>query len=525
MHRSRWLLVAVVLIVVIGLVAWLVGTSRGEKHQAGAFPNVIVPVPVSAVASGGKPFVIDGATTIVTDTPAVSDYLATILRTSTGFELKTAANATHNSIVLSLAGAPTSVGAQGYRLIINDGGVSVHAKTPAGLFAGVQTLLQLLPPAVMASTRQSVTWSVPSGTITDYPRFAYRGAMLDVARHFFTVAQVKRFIDEMALYKINYLHLHLTDDQGWRIAIKQWPNLATHGGSTQVDGTPAGYYTQDDYVDIVKYAAAHFITVVPEVDMPGHTNAALASYADLNCDGKAPALYTDTNVGFSSLCVGKETTYSFVDDVVAELAALTPGPYIHIGGDESQATKPEDYANFVERVQKIVLDHGKTAMGWHDIADANLQPSTVAEYWAPDLSSGTLATRAATGTKVILAPANHAYLDMKYDDGTKIGQTWAGTTDVNAAYGWNPGAYLPGIGESSVLGVEACLWTETIRIPSEIDYMMFPRLPAIAELGWSPWSTHDETEFDARLAAQGPRWTAMGINFYRSSEVAWSARS
>jgi len=529
MRRNRWVLSAVaVLVVVIGLVVWpMLGDGEG-RGGATQFPNVVVPVPVSAVASAGPPFVIDRDTAILSDTPDVSDYLAKILRGSTGFAIPTthaATTNTANAIVLTLRGAPANVGTEGYQLTAGGRGVTIRANAPAGLFAGVQTLLQLLPPAVMSGTAQRATWSVPASVVTDYPRYSYRGAMLDVARHFFAVDEIKRYIDQIALYKINYLHLHLSDDQGWRIAIDGWPNLTLHGGSTQVDGTPAGYYTQDDYRAIVAYAASRFITVIPEIDMPGHTNAALSSYAELNCDGKAPDLYTGVQVGFSSLCVGKDITYTFIDDVIGELAALTPGPYIHIGGDESHATKPDDYATFIERAQKVVLAHGKTPMGWHDITDAALEPSTVAEFWGTDPKNAPTIAAAKAGTKIVLSPADYAYLDMKYDDSTLLGQTWAGTVNLNTAYNWDPGTYLSGVDPSAVLGVEACLWTETIRSSGDIEFMAFPRLPAIAELGWSPRATHDISAFDARIAAQGPRWKIMGVNFYQTPEVAWPDRS
>src|SRR5690349_16967999 len=237
--------------------------------------------------------------------------------------------------------------------------------------------------------------------------------MLDVSRHFFGVDTVKRYIDEIAQYKLNTLHLHLSDDQGWRIAIDSWPRLATYGGSTQVGGGPGGHYTKADYKEILRYASSRYLEVVPEIDMPGHTNAALASYADLNCDGVAPPLYTGTDVGFSSLCVGKELTYRFIDDVLGQLAALTPGPYLHIGGDEAQSTTPADYAAFIDRVQSIVAAHGKAAIGWHDIVNATPLPSTVAEFWDTSPTNPAVAAAAAHGTKLILAPANHAYLDMK----------------------------------------------------------------------------------------------------------------
>jgi len=496
--------------------------SAGKASAATpTFPNVIVPVPVSLTASGAT-FTLASAATVATDVTSIGTYLAGILRTSTGFAIPVTTGGT-GTITLSLSGAPSSVGAQGYQLTITATTVLIQANQAAGLFAGVQTLLQLLPPAVMSPTVVAGPWMAAGGVIVDYPRFAYRGAMLDVARHFFTVAQVE--LDLIALYKINYLHLHLSDDQGWRIAINSWPNLAVYGGSTQVGGGPGGYYTQADYSAIVAYAASRYITVIPEIDMPGHTNAALASYAQLNCTGVAPKLYTGTSVGFSSLCTSLELTYTFIDQVIGEIAALTPGPYIHIGGDEASSTTPADYAAFINRVQPIVAAHGKAVIGWHDIANATLLPSTVAQFWGTTTTNTPLAGAVATGTKVIMSPANHAYLDMKYLRKIKLGQTWAGLIDVNTGYGWNPGNYLTGVGESAVLGVEAPLWTETIVTSADIDYMAFPRLPAIAELGWSPWTTHDQAAFDTRLGAQGPRWKGMSVNYYHSTQITWPAGS
>jgi hexosaminidase len=493
-------------------------------QAAAAFPNVVVPAPVSAVATTGVTFTLTSSATVTSDVADIGGYLAAILRASTGFALPVSSGV-GGTVALLLSGAPASVGSQGYQLTATATNVVIRANAAAGLFAGVQTLLQLLPAAAVGSTVTAGPWTVPGGTIVDYPRFGYRGAMLDVARHFFTVAQVERYIDEIARYKINYLHLHLSDDQGWRLAVNGWPNLAVYGGSTAVGGGPGGYYTQADYTTITAYAASRYITVVPEIDMPGHTNAALASYASLNCSGVAPHLYTGTKVGFSSLCVPLELTYTFIDQVIGELAALTPGRYIHIGGDEASSTTAADYATFIGQVQPIVAAHGKTVVGWHDIAKTPLLPSTVAQFWDTTTATAPLASAVATGTKVVMSPANHAYLDMKYTRKTKLGQTWAGLIEVNTAYGWNPGAYVTGVGETSVLGVEAPLWTETIVTSADIDQMAFPRLPAIAELGWSPWSTHDVAAFDARLGAQGPRWKLLGINYYKSPQVTWPVGS
>jgi hexosaminidase len=523
MNRTRRTLVVATLLA--SVVGWAGVAVAVEANAAPAFPNVVVPVPVSEVADGST-FTLTSTATVATDVADVGDYLAGVLRSSTGYPIPVSVGSGGSgTIELLLSGAPASVGAQGYQLTVTGTGVVVRANQAAGLFAGVQTLLQLLPPAVESPTVTSGPWTAPGGTIVDYPRFAHRGAMLDVARHFFTVAQVERYIDEIALYKINYFHLHLSDDQGWRIAINSWPNLATYGGSTEVGGGPGGYYTQADYSTIIAYARSRYITVVPEIDMPGHTNAALASYAQLNCTGVAPKLYTGTRVGFSSLCVPLDLTYTFIDQVIGELAALTPGPYIHIGGDEASSTTASDYASFINRAQQIVAAHGKTVIGWHDIANASLLPSTVAQFWGTTTTNAPLAAAVANGTTVVMSPANHAYLDMKYTRKTKLGQTWAGLVDVNTAYGWNPGAYVSGVGESSVAGVEAPLWTETIVTSADIDYMAFPRLPAIAELGWSPWSTHDVTAFDARLGAEGPRWKVMGVNYYHSTQITWPTGS
>ncbi|WP_027341478.1 beta-N-acetylhexosaminidase [Hamadaea tsunoensis] len=491
----------------------------------------VVPAPVSSTPSAGVTYSLTSATTVYTEAgssaaAAIGSLLAAPLRTATGYALPVVANsAPTDGVALLLNGAPAQVGTQGYQLDVTSSAITIRANAPAGLFAGVQTLRQLLPVTADATTLQTGPWPVPGGHIVDYPRFAYRGAMLDVARHFFSVAQVERYIDQIALYKVNYLHLHLSDDQGWRIAINSWPNLATYGGGTAVGGDPGGYYTQADYSAIVAYAAARYVTIVPEIDMPGHTNAALASYAQLNCNGVAPNRYTGTNVGFSSLCVPLELTYTFVNQVLGEIAALTPGPYLHIGGDEASSTTAADYATFINRVQPLVTAYGKAAMGWHDVVHATPLPSTVAQFWGTTTSDSAVAAAAANGTKVVMSPANRAYLDMKYSRKIKLGQTWAGLIDVDTAYSWDPGNYLAGVGESAVLGVEAPLWTETLRTSADIEYMAFPRLPAIAELGWSPYATHNLTAFKTRLGAQGPRWHVMGVNYYHSTQVTWPTGS
>jgi hexosaminidase len=489
----------------------------------------ILPAPISATPTGGQ-FIITGATSIRASPDsapalAVADYLAALLRPATGYPLPVASSDSDGAGVIRLVltgEGDRKLDAEGYHLDISDDQITATAAQPAGLFYAVQTLRQLLPPQSAAPKAQhGVVWSVPGGHVLDYPRFAYRAAGLDVARHFFGVTDVERYIDEIALYKVNYLHLHLTDDQGWRLAIDGWPKLTDVGARTEVGGGAGGFYPQDDYRKLVAYAQARYVTIIPEIDVPGHVTAALASYPALSCDGKTRSVFTGINTGFSSLCAAKPTTYAFLGDVIRQVAALTPGPYVGIGGDEAQATSAADYAKVVDEAAADVRAAGKTPWGWQETATAAVGTPSVATYWNPGLPGAAIKQAASTGTQLVLDPANHTYLDQKYDKNTALGLHWAGYVGVQNAYDWDPGAYLPGVNQDAILGVEADLWTETVVTAADIDYMAFPRLPAVAELGWSPESTHDWSAFRDRLAAQGPRWSAMGMKYYRSPEVPW----
>lgn len=500
--------------------------SCGQKTPTVLSGESIIPKPLSVTATGdyfclGKKadIYIQGESD---ELKHVAAYLADRLRPATGFplEVKTTAEAPgKGNIFLTLSGADASLGDEGYTLTITKKLVTLAANKPAGLFNGIQTIRQLLPASIEMSTKQESDWHISGGTITDYPVYEYRGAMLDVARHFFSVDDVKRFIDLISAYKINTLHLHLSDDQGWRIEIRSWPNLALHGGKTEVGGGVGGYYTQEQYSDIVKYADDRFITIIPEIDMPGHTNAALASYPELNISGKATELYTGTEVGFSTLATNKEITYKFVEDVFRELAELTTGPYLHIGGDETHVTKKEDYIKFIERVQDIVISLGKKPVGWDEISLARLRPGAIAQYW----SSAENANKAvAQGAKLIMSPASRVYIDMKYDSTTVIGYTWAGLTEVDKAYNWDPATLEPGIGRDNILGIEAALWTETVTNMEEIEFLTFPRLPGIAEVGWTQSSLRNWDEYKLRLGNHAKRFKALGINYYPSKLVPWA---
>jgi hexosaminidase len=488
----------------------------------------LVPEPVSVQPDSSASYQITASTVIYADQTQIGDYLAGILDPSTGFTLpvEQASGTPSAGVSLLLSGAPSTVGAQGYTLDVTDSGIVIRAEQPAGLFAGVQTLRQLLPPQIEAKTVQPGPWTVPGGSILDYPRLAYRGAMLDVSRHFFTVAQVEQYIDQLSLYKINYLHLHLSDDEGWRIAINGWPNLASVGASTEAGGGSGGYYTQAQYQQIVAYAASRYVTIVPEIDMPGHFTAALASYGELNCDGTAPPVDMSTGTLSNSICTTATIAKTFIDNVISQLAALTPGPYISIGGDEAQGVSASDYASFMTWAQQDVDKYGKTAIGWDSILNSTVAPSTVAEYWGAT-SASAVAAAANNGTQLIMAPASVAYMDQKYNSSTVIGLAWAAYIDMKKAYGWDPATYLSGVPASAILGIEAPVWTETADTLADVDYLAFPRITAYAELGWSPESVTTAsgafTGFASRVAAQGPRWDVLGITYYHSTQIPWTA--
>jgi hexosaminidase len=485
----------------------------------------LIPIPVSITNAPGW-FVLPSSASIYINNNSeellrCGNFLAEKLKPSTGFKLdvKTSDNpGGSGNIFLVVQGNDPKLGEEGYELIITKKQVKLTANKPAGIFRGIQTIRQLLPPNIEVDKKQEGPWKIAAGTIIDYPDYSYRGAMLDVARHFFKAEDVKRYIDYLAYFKMNALHLHLSDDQGWRIEIKSWPNLTTHGGSTEVGGGEGGFYTQEQYSEIVKYAADRYIMVIPEIDMPGHTNAALSSYAELNIKGKSPELYTGTEVGFSTIDTRKEISYKFIDDVVRELAAITPGPYIHIGGDESHATSKEDYIPFIRRVQDIVHSHGKEVMGWDEISLSKLGPNTVAQYWSNADNAGKAVSQ---GARILMSPAKKAYIDMKYDSTTVLGLHWAGYVEVDSSYIWNPATLVPGIKKENILGVEAALWTETITNMDELEYMVFPRLPGIAEIGWSPSVSRNWADYKVRLGRQADRFTIMQINYYASKLVPW----
>ena len=512
--------------------------SKPASPEAKLRFESIIPNPVSASMTGNT-FTLTNDTRVVVSPSAngaenVGKFLAEKLRPATGFDLtvSTGENAGKGTIFLSLTD-DKELGKEGYDLNISEEQVRITANTPVGLFWGVQTLRQLLPAEVeQKNAAVNTPWEIATGNIRDYPRYAWRGSMLDVARHFFGVQDVKHFIDIISLYKINTLHLHLSDDQGWRIEIKSWPDLTRIGGRTQVGGGNGGFYTQAQYSEIVDYAAQHFMTVIPEIDMPGHINAALVSYKELNPGPainrepaserpnrpKAGEVYTGTEVGFSTLDVRKEVTFRFINDVLRELAEITPGPYLHIGGDEAAVTKKADYIQFVNRFTEIVKANGKRMVGWEEIAQGDLDSTIIVQHWHSQQYARMAADK---GAKLIYSPAEKVYLDMQYDSTTKLGLHWAAYIEVDSSYMWDPSTRVAGIDASQILGVEAPLWSETVVTMDDVEYMIFPRLPGVAEIGWSQKDKRNWEEYKTRLANQSKRWDVMDINYYKSPKVPW----
>ncbi|MGK5681206.1 beta-N-acetylhexosaminidase [Actinoplanes sp. URMC 104] len=478
----------------------------------------VIPLPASVRPDASADFRIPADVTVgaAPAAAAIADELAGLLRRATGFPVPRAGEGGSVRLLLDDE-ADGGKSPESYRLDIAADGVTLRAPTAQGLFAGVQTVRQLLPVEAAAEV------VLPGGRIEDEPRFPYRGTMLDLARHFYGPADVRSFIDTIAQFKINHLHLHLTDDQGWRLEIEGWPRLTevSGGAGTGIDGAGPGFLTAREYTDLVAYAESRFITIVPEIDMPGHVNAAQLAYPELTCDGVPVQQRTDPEVGYSSLCAGKEETYAFVEDVIRVVAALTPGPYLHIGGDEALNTTAEDYRTFLTRVLPLAGKYGKRAIGWHEMAAVDLPPTAIPQYWRIEPADDGVARAAAAGHQVIMSPADRSYLDMKYDDTSPLGLDWAGVVGVERSYDWDPADRLPGVGEESLLGVEAPLWSETLRSLADVEFMAFPRLLAIAEIGWTPRAGRDWQSFRRRLAEFGPRLAAQGVNFHRSPEIDW----
>ncbi|PCJ98355.1 MAG: beta-N-acetylhexosaminidase [Flavobacteriaceae bacterium] len=502
-----------------------------EKRKPINFPTTdlalenMIPKPLKIVATNSA-FGLDQNTVIYTSQNAqgfveVGHFLADKIKDKTQLRIPVndaGEGQVDRIIYINQSDSIDLAGNEAYQIYITKDSIILNSKTAEGAFRGIQTIRQIIPETSNDTLVEHPMWLIPTGKITDSPNFEYRGSMLDVARHFFSVEDVKKYIDILAYYKYNVLHLHLADDQGWRIEIKSWPKLTEIGGSTEVGGGPGGFYTQEQYKDIVAYASQQHITIIPEIDMPGHTNAASVSYPILNGNGKELKLYTGTHVGFSTFDTRKDTVYTFIDDVVREISEMTPGPYFHIGGDESHVTKKKDYIHFINKVEKIVQKYDKIMVGWDEIATADVDSTSVAQFWAEEENAIASVKK---GMKVILSPANKAYLDMQYDIQSEYGLHWSGYIPVDTAYIWTPERLSKGIPVENILGIEAPLWSETISNLEELEYLAFPRAIGYAELGWTIEENRNWDNYKVRLANQAPYLEQMNVKFYPSKLIDW----
>lgn len=521
----------------------------------------LIPEPVSAVKQMGN-YKFQSKISITSanqsaEVKKVMELLRTKLSAATGLPVTVqAANTVKSDISFSINKTPNpQIGKEGYQLRVNAStGVMISANEPAGLFYGVQTLLQLLPPAIESKTVvKNISWTIPLVEITDYPRFGWRGLMFDVSRHFFGVKDMKQFIDEMAAYKYNLLHLHLTDDQGWRIEIKSLPKLTTVG-SWRVDKTgtfgtfskpepdeprnSGGFFTHEDIRELVQYAQERFIDILPEIDVPGHSLAAIAAYPELVC---TPGTY-QVNSGEqfmiwppgghfyglldNTLCPAFENVYEFLDKVFTEVAQLFPFEYIHMGGDETarnfweksdvikELMKKENLKNldevqsyFVKRVEKIINSKGKKMIGWDEILDGGLAPNAAVMSWR-GMKGGIEAAK--MGHDVVMSPTDYAYIDYMQGDRIIEPPVYA-TLRLSKAYEFEP---IPeGVDAKYIKGGQANLWTEQVYNMRHAQYMVWPRAFAIAEVLWSPKNKRNWNGFVPRVEKHFTRFDMAQIKY------------
>ena len=499
----------------------------------------LIPEPVSVTEKTGH-FALSSATAITVKDgvlAAPAAWLGERLHLQQG-------KAGKQGIILGLPADRNVLGNEGYTLRVTPSAIYLNANTAAGIFYGMQTLLQLVPPEAVPG--QSTT--IPCVEITDYPRFGWRGLMLDVSRHFFTKQEVEGYIDEMVRYKYNTLHLHLSDDQGWRIEIKSLPQLTQHGAwrvartgrwgeflpSLANEATPyGGFYTQDDMREIIQYAAQRYVTILPEIDIPAHSLALISSYPNLSCT----QLKYSVNPGSrgpvredNALCIGNDSVFSMLDKILTEVAALFPNPYIHIGGDEAykgfwaacpKCTKrmqdehlknvDELQSYFVKRVEKMVKSKGKKLIGWDEILEGGLAPEATVMSWR-GMSGGIAAAKMKHA--VVMTPWDFCYLDLYQGDSVAEPPTY-GICRLKDSYTYEP---VPdSVDEKLILGGQGNLWTESVPTFRHAEYMTWPRGLALAEVYWSPKSARNWDDFTQRMAFEFKRMDVDGIKYARSA--------
>lgn len=510
--------------------------ARDAVYSPSGETLALVPLPVKMAVMKEKISLESGysITTSSEESSAIAQLLREYLNRAGLSE-----NASGTALVLHVDANDTSLRSEGYRMVINDNGIKITGFDGAGLFYGTQTLMQLI------GTHGTM---IPVVTIDDYPRFPYRGMHLDVGRHMFPVEFIKKYIDLMAHHKMNRFHWHLTEDQGWRIEIKKYPLLqekaafrketvvgrATTATRSQVkdyDGKQyGGFYTQDEIRDVVKYATERYVTIIPEIELPGHSLAALSAYPHLGCTGGPYEPATTWGVFDDVYCAGKEETFTFLQDVLDEVMSLFPGEYIHIGGDECPKTQWKKCQHcqkrmremelqdehqlqsyFVRRIEKYLNKHGRQIIGWDEILEGGLAPNATVMSWRGE-QGGIAAAKAKHG--VIMTPGNWCYFDHYQDTTGNEPLAIGGFTPVEEVYSYEPvpDVLLPAEAVY-IRGAQANLWTEYIKTPEHVEYMVYPRACAMAEVLWTPVSSRSYDAFEERLIVHLKRLDAWNLNY------------
>ncbi|MBN2683073.1 MAG: beta-N-acetylhexosaminidase [Bacteroidales bacterium] len=537
--------------------------SCGDKTPDYFIPIEIIPKPLSVKqGEGNYMFREDSKIFINTkdyEVKKVANYFERKVSPHINFEFNTVLNSTrpHDEDGLHLIlnkEIDKELGNEGYKMEI-DGSVVISANTPKGLFYGIVSLLQLFPVEVLNPVGdEQVDLIVPKLSITDSPRFSYRGMHLDVCRHFFPVSTIKKYLDIMAMHKLNTFHWHLTEDQGWRIEIKKYPLLTSISSERKEtiveknfnpyigDSTVhRGFYTQDEIRSIVEYAAERQITIIPEIEMPGHSLAALAAYPQLSCTGGPFETATTWGVFDDIYCAGNDSVFTFLENILLEVIDLFPSQYIHIGGDEAPKTRwktcslcqqrikneglKDEYelqSYFIQRIEKFLNEHGKNIIGWDEILEGGLAPNATVMSWRG--TEGGIAA-AKQGHNVIMTPGSHMYFDHYQGEPETEPLAIGGNTSLAKVYEFEP---IPTeLNEKEavhIIGLQANLWTEYIPTEQHLEYMYLPRMSALAEVAWTKVENRNWEDFSIRMKAQYKRYEVMGYNF-RKPEIASEADS
>lgn len=528
---------------ILTAMAGALACSDGKKTQG---DYAIIPLPQEVAMQGSTPFLLKPSTPITyqegdSEMEQTARFLASYIKEATGYEPKVITGNAEKSIHLSIASDIRNP--EGYRLLVSENGIEIAGATNAGIFYGAQTLRKSIP-----ATAEGMDIELPAVSINDYPRYAYRGMHLDVSRHFFPVDSIKRFIDMLALHNMNRFHWHLTDDQGWRIEIKKYPELTTIGAqrketvigrnSGKYDGKPYGegmFYTQDDIRDVIAYAQERFITIVPEIDLPGHQLAAITTYPELGCTGGPYEVWTQWGVSDDVICAGNEKAMTFLEDVLAEVIDLFPSEYIHVGGDEcpkvrwkscpkcqarikaegikgdSKHTAEEYLQSYViSRMEKFVESKGRHIIGWDEILEGGLAPNATVMSWR-GVGGGIEAAK--QQHNVIMTPNSYLYFDYYQSGDTELEPlAIGGYLPLERVYQFEPTAGIPQEYQKYVTGVQANLWTEYIPTFSQVEYMVLPRMDALAEVQWTN-APKDFKAFLPRLVRMTELYDRLGYNY------------